>query len=205
MRFGVDHFLRRQAQFLRLANNQVQMTVIGKLIFDHFAVLVLQDRLLDRHHRTVGRYQSPTVAPVADVKSQLRDHQLRPRLVHLDRKIMLQLRRAHMVAHQVANRLSPCRNFHHCSSLVKPVDKAFLKQFVDERIVKKSGPRYIRFAFPCQHGLDARWIGARGSLKIPETVIVCLLQHRRGADICATRPRLRSFAAAEWRCLQYKL
>jgi hypothetical protein len=50
------------------------MTVIGELIFDHFAVLMLQDRLLDRHHRAIRRDQRPTISPVPNVKPKLRDH-----------------------------------------------------------------------------------------------------------------------------------
>src|SRR5207244_7586691 len=58
------------------------------------------------------RDQRPAIPPVPNVKPKLRDHQLRPRLVHLNGKIMLQLRRTHMLAHHLADCLSPFCSLH---------------------------------------------------------------------------------------------
>src|ERR1051325_2871433 len=73
---------------------------------------MLENRLFDRHHGAIGRYPSPAIASVPDGKSKLRDHDLCSRLVHLNRKIMLQFRRTHVIAHHLADRSPPLRNLH---------------------------------------------------------------------------------------------
>ena len=48
-------------------------------------------------------------------QAKLRNHDLRSALIGFDREVVLQLGRPHMIAHHVANNLSPFRHLHHCS------------------------------------------------------------------------------------------
>ena len=63
---------------------------------------MLENRLFDRHHGAIGRYQRPTISSVPDKKSELGNHYLRSCLVHLDRKIVLQFRRTHVIARTIS-------------------------------------------------------------------------------------------------------
>src|SRR5215831_13575736 len=73
---------------------------------------MFEDFLLDRHHRAVARDMGPAIATVANIQTQLRYHDLRPALVTLEGEIVLQLRRAHVVAHHFADNSSPFRDLH---------------------------------------------------------------------------------------------
>ena len=52
------------------------------LVLEDFAEFVFKNCLLDRHRRAIGRGQRPAIMPVADVESQLCNHELRPLLSH---------------------------------------------------------------------------------------------------------------------------
>ena len=111
-RFGIQNLFRIHTNPFCLLHDEMKMAVLRILVLNDFAKLVLKNFLLDRHHRAVGRNVGPAVATVADVEAELRDHQLRPALVHLDRKIVLQFRRAHVVSHHLAYNVPPLRDLH---------------------------------------------------------------------------------------------
>src|SRR5215472_3986144 len=73
---------------------------------------MFEDFLLDRHHRAVARDMGPAIASVANIQTQLRYHDLRPALVTLEGEIVLQLRRAHVVAYHFTDNFSPFRDLH---------------------------------------------------------------------------------------------
>src|SRR5215467_8534654 len=73
---------------------------------------MFKDFLLDRHHRAVARDMGPAIASVANIQTQLRYHDLRAALVHLEGEIVLQLRRAHVVAHHFTDNFSPLSDLH---------------------------------------------------------------------------------------------
>ena len=83
-RFGIQNLFRIHTNPFCLLHDEMKMAVLRILVLNDFAKLVLKNFLLDRHHRAVGRNVGPAVATVADVEAELRDHQLRPALVHLD-------------------------------------------------------------------------------------------------------------------------
>src|SRR4026209_2617389 len=88
------------------------MTVLGIFVLDHFAIFMLENFLLYRHVRAVGRDMRPAVAPMANEQSELCGQRPGARLGDLDLEIMLDLGRAHRVSHDFSKLAPPFCLFH---------------------------------------------------------------------------------------------
>src|SRR4030095_10211345 len=111
-RLDVHDLFSGQTQSLALPDDELHVSMLGVVVFDDFAVLMLENFLLHRHMRAVTRHMRPTVAAVMNKKTKLGNQDLGARFGYFDFEIMIQLRRAHRVAHEIAQLTPPFVLFH---------------------------------------------------------------------------------------------
>ena len=77
------------------------------VITDDLFIFMFENALFDCEDWTVGGDMRPTFAPVAHEQALLRHHDRGPRLSHFNREIVLEFRRAHIIAHHVSQPFVP--------------------------------------------------------------------------------------------------
>src|SRR6476620_12759714 len=98
----MDDLLRLESYGFSLSNDQMQMAIVGKIVANDLFVFVLQNSLFDAHDRAIRRNVRPTLTAMTHEQTLLFYHDGGARFVHLDVKIIFQIRRSDIIEHQLS-------------------------------------------------------------------------------------------------------
>src|SRR6266545_6508553 len=115
-RLGIQNILGGQADRFPLANDQIQVAMLGVLIANHLLVLMRENFLLYPQHRAITGNIRPAVPAMANVKRQLLEKQSRSRPCDRHGIIALQLWRRHRFTRQLAEGSLPAIGIHSSTS-----------------------------------------------------------------------------------------
>ena len=110
--FRLQDIVHAEAHGPALLEDQADVSVLGILVLDHLAVLMLEDLLLDPPFGAVSRNIGPAIAAMPDEVGELPEHDLGAQRRLLDGIVSGQRVGGHVVPYHVTDRLAPSLNVH---------------------------------------------------------------------------------------------